>query len=248
MSSAWNFYPRSPCGERPQPIPQTSLVVIDFYPRSPCGERLSSPNTSIIILDISIHALLAESDFTTRQVTPRTSYFYPRSPCGERREQAIAAEQTARISIHALLAESDWPSSKTGRHFPYFYPRSPCGERRWSVDVPGWILGISIHALLAESDPNERTHDQLAPISIHALLAESDPPIREIIQWEGIFLSTLSLRRATSGRFRFSWLDSISIHALLAESDRAASITPTASRNFYPRSPCGERLCQEQRA
>ena len=34
-------------------------------------------------------------------------------------------------------------------------------------------------------------------ISIHALLAESDPPVRDVIQWEGIFLSTLSLRRAT---------------------------------------------------
>ena len=33
----------------------------------------------------------------------------------------------------------------------------------------------------------------------------------------------------------------ISIHALLAESDSAPRITPTASRNFYPRSPCGER-------
>ena len=33
------------------------------------------------------------------------------------------------------------------------------------------------------------------------------------------FLSTLSLRRATSGYFRFPWLDVISIHALLAESD-----------------------------
>ena len=38
-------------------------------------------------------------------------------------------------------------------------------------------------------------------ISIHALLAESDPPVREIIQWEGIFLSTLSLRRATGLKF-----------------------------------------------
>ena len=37
-------------------------------------------------------------------------------------------------------------------------------------------------------------------ISIHALLAESDPPVRDVIQWEGIFLSTLSLRRATLGR------------------------------------------------
>ena len=33
----------------------------------------------------------------------------------------------------------------------------------------------------------------------------------------------------------------ISIHALLAESDSPASVTPAASRNFYPRSPCGER-------
>ena len=55
-------------------------------------------------------------------------------------------------------------------------------------------------------------------ISIHALLAESDRGESD--------------QRHSPG---------ISIHALLAESD-AASITPTASRrNFYPRSPCGER-------
>ena len=56
-------------------------------------------------------------------------------------------------------------------------------------------------------------------ISIHALLAESDPPVRDIIQWDGIFLSTLSLRRATFANFEgfFWWV--ISIHALLAESD-----------------------------
>ena len=35
----------------------------------------------------------------------------------------------------------------------------------------------------------------------------------------------------------------ISIHALLAESDSAPRFTPAASRNFYPRSPCGERPC-----
>ena len=33
-----NFYPRSPCGERP---PRLAWLVAcnDFYPRSPCGER-----------------------------------------------------------------------------------------------------------------------------------------------------------------------------------------------------------------
>ena len=81
------------------------------------------------------------------------------------------------ISIHALLAESDRP------HGP---PR-------------GGDYLISIHALLAESDRFFFLWCILCLyISIHALLAESDPPVREIIQWEGIFLSTLSLRRATS--------------------------------------------------
>ena len=56
-----HFYPRSPCGERPY-----GLFLFggrnNFYPRSPCGERqlismLNRPHSQI-----SIHALLAESD------------------------------------------------------------------------------------------------------------------------------------------------------------------------------------------
>ena len=35
----------------------------------------------------------------------------------------------------------------------------------------------------------------------------------------------------------------ISIHALLAESDRPGITRYYAGRHFYPRSPCGERLC-----
>ena len=56
------------------------------------------------------------------------------------------------------------------------------------------------------------------------------------------FLSTLSLRRATIPKNGLGPVGAISIHALLAESDsipRAKSARPT---NFYPRSPCGERL------
>ena len=58
------------------------------------------------------------------------------------------------------------------------------------------------------------------------------------------FLSTLSLRRATAKHFSTLHNILISIHALLAESDCTASITPAPSRNFYPRSPCGERRQQ----
>ena len=80
----------------------------------------------------------------------------------------------------------------------YFYPRSPCGERRFGPGVGGAQQRISIHALLAESDPWY--------ISLE--------------DWQtSLFLSTLSLRRATVylDAVRVPWV--ISIHALLAESD-----------------------------
>ena len=129
----------------------------------------------ITIIEISIHALLAESDFSTSErLFMPSHYFYPRSPCGER------------------------PLSKTIPRGGYinFYPRSPCGER---------------------------------------------PPVREIIQWEGIFLSTLSLRRATVTVLGIQHRVGISIHALLAESDCAVGVQVGGDVYFYPRSPCGER-------
>ena len=89
---------------------------------------------------------------------------------------AALCQAFSAISIHALLAESDIPRGQLPT------PEPP----------------ISIHALLAESDVClYRLPLTALFISIHALLAESDPPVRDIIQWEGIFLSTLSLRRAT---------------------------------------------------
>ena len=80
------------------------------------------------------------------------------------------------------------------------------------------VFSISIHALLAESDPRYRKRTFAQSISIHALLAESDTGT-----------TSIKMRR---------W---ISIHALLAESDRSAGPWQAACRDFYPRSPCGER-------
>ena len=81
---------------------------------------------------------------------------------------------------------------------------------------------ISIHALLAESDTWARGSRVTYVISIHALLAESDLAVSAVLQL----------------------IPLISIHALLAESDSPPSVTPAASRKFYPRSPCGERRSQ----
>ena len=126
------------------------------------------------------------------------------------------------------------------------------------------LRNISIHALLAESDAdNGDAGNGCDAISIHALLAESDYwlPVRH--SRTEAFLSTLSLRRATAAEHRLLALNSISIHALLAESDLihitqysmckisihallAESDKPdkkagSQEKDFYPRSPCGER-------
>ena len=77
-------------------------------------------------------------------------------------------------------------------------------------------------------------------ISIHALLAESDAVIKNSTAFS-VFLSTLSLRRATTSVLPTIPDPTISIHALLAESDLADCTKIYAFGDFYPRSPCGER-------
>ena len=79
---------------------------------------------------------------------------------------------------------------------------------------------ISIHALLAESDARGASRAvQRWYISIHALLAESDILGALWVLSTQIFLSTLSLRRATGTSSLLKCQVKISIHALLAESD-----------------------------
>ena len=78
-------------------------------------------------------------------------------------------------------------------------------------------------------------------ISIHALLAESDVMDTLILTNAMLFLSTLSLRRATTQSQIDARVIPISIHALLAESDHPDAGRFQGAGDFYPRSPCGER-------
>ena len=127
------------------------------------------------------------------------------------------------ISIHALLAESDRSTGQRPQQGSDFYPRSPCGERRTNVRHQLKICAISIHALLAESDLN-------------AIINHCIPEV--------LFLSTLSLRRATARPICGKRSINISIHALLAESDHLTRTATQSPPYFYPRSPCGERQPQ----
>ena len=101
-----------------------------------------------------------------------------------------------------------------------FYPRSPCGERLPSRAYVWLHLLISIHALLAESDNilKQRKIPKMRFLSTLSLRRATSIPEKYFnIK---VFLSTLSLRRATgrvANRATQRWY--ISIHALLAESD-----------------------------
>ena len=192
-----NFYPRSPCGERLlQRNADCSCRSISIHALLAESDR-QIKQTCRVEISISIHALLAESDVVRALKLADTMLFLSTLSLRRATSQPCCTDTTSAISIHALLAESDSVTTSFQGGF-----------------------AISIHALLAESDhPAPVPCSPHAHISIHALLAESDTIFAVRPYDAPIFLSTLSLRRAT-------------ILPLLA---------PPTPKNFYPRSPCGER-------
>ena len=123
----------------------------NFYPRSPCGERRYFFNAVQIIIVISIHALLAESDAL-----------------------GLLGWLRVLISIHALLAESDKKlinkSSKLSRFL------STLSLRRATIREPTAARNDKFLSTLSLRRATWLRCWQLAArdISIHALLAESD--------------------------------------------------------------------------
>ena len=196
------------------------------------------------------HSMLSLRRATFRRQRARRGpqHFYPRSPCGERRCQTLSDCRYTAISIHALLAESD---------FYYF-----------TLHVLSQTLFLSTLSLRRATE-HLKVHLKLHCISIHALLAESDVKNSPALLSNDQFLSTLSLRRATFARqvqciilrnfyprspcgerppflLCHDLARDISIHALLAESDVSRYMDLVAVyHNFYPRSPCRERHWQQ---
>ena len=234
------FYPRSPCGERP-----VTARIIDptFGFLSTLSLRRATNNVlpAYAACGISIHALLAESDEAQDGYKDTVTEFLSTLSLRRATSAPVACGPDADISIHALLAESDATTANKALQ-----------------------KIISIHALLAESDTVFSIFQVVIIISIHALLAESDKllplsfnvtiyfyprspcgerPIFAVRPYDApIFLSTLSLRRATVCPPVGSLVLFISIHALLAESDQRYHRQAADRGYFYPRSPCGERL------
>ena len=160
-------------------------------------KRRKSGGSTIYDLDISIHALLAESDrrrvdylyaackfLSTLSLRRATDFISPANLTYEISIHALLAESDAarvrherrgRISIHALLAESDTCTMTAMPTGTYFYPRSPCGERRktlFSVASPS--MNFYPRSPCGERRMPQQLRHQFWIISIHALLAESD--------------------------------------------------------------------------
>ena len=146
---AFDFYPRSPCGER-RGCPYLTIDKSHFYPRSPCGERQQY----------------------SRRRKAHTN-FYPRSPCGERRTGGVDANAWWEFLSTLSLRRATSGAWYQYRHGAFL---STLSLRRATVACCIIRNGpdISIHALLAESDLLLKGLFALWIISIHALLAESD--------------------------------------------------------------------------
>ena len=194
-----NFYPRSPCGERPltDDVSTGGKIFLSTLSLRRATEIQLEFNS---LESISIHALLAESDRSVSYTVTPPSPFLSTLSLRRATYCHLPGTSYSRISIHALLAESD-PMTAPPRHkmstflstlslrratvpcwalyssSRYFYPRSPCGERQLEVL---YADGPTMHFY-----PRSPCGERLVLRAVSSSLV--------------IFLSTLSLRRATHG-------------------------------------------------
>ena len=147
-----NFYPRSPCGERPGAGVGLYLVTgISIH--ALLAESDAFDVLAVSALLISIHALLAESDYQDKVSFPPAKKFL--STLSLRRATHFIKTDVSYnifLSTLSLRRATTHPVTILVGVIENFYPRSPCGERRWMHHARPIANNISIHALLAESD------------------------------------------------------------------------------------------------
>ena len=213
-----NFYPRSPCGERPLQAPPLFYDNNGFYPRSPCGERrVSSAARAAGSMFLSTLSLRRATG-NVYQVTTPTQFL---STLSLRRATTVVdttAQEPRFLSTLSLRRATTVPGTVL-QSSGSFYPRSPCGERPGKNLVNGISGIVSIHALLAESD-----HSLNLPSKpIESFYPRSPCGERQINPAKHTNLACFYPRSPCGERQRFHAADistrRVSIHALLAESD-----------------------------
>ena len=149
-----------------------------------------------LIIHVSIHALLAECDHTSLQVSHPQISFNPRTPCGVRQSDLLnirlflqfqsthslrsATVLTYRlfylfeVSIHALLAECDNMAEANCPKACCFNPRTPCGVRPGGKGPTENTTCFNPRTPCGVRQASLRRADLRLVVSIHALLAECD--------------------------------------------------------------------------
>ena len=159
-ASAWNFYPRSPRGERPFFTGRTSTAW-PFLSTLPARGATYCPECRADVYRISIHAPREGSDKFAGSCPGPAAHFYPRSPRGERPVPATIRRTNAN-----------------------FYPRSPRGERRVkeavTMDNYLFLSTLPARGATVEDDPGLRVEKFLSTLPARG--ATSPASIRPVSQ------------------------------------------------------------------
>ena len=200
------------------PLARPGPCLCDFYPRSPCGERRKINGCvslySTFLSTLSLRRATSSCTSRERATLFLSTLSLRRATVGLPGLHAVHAD----ISIHALLAESDRSIPWRALRGVYFYPRSPCGERLRLLTL--MLLPCIFLSTLSLRRATLAARDGLTNaifLSTLSLRRATGYPGGKACA--GLFLSTLSLRRATLAISAHCFDGRISIHALLAESD-----------------------------
>ncbi len=173
QAQAFYFYPRSPCGERPW-ARGSRVTYVEFLSTLSLRRATYQDKFSIPSDNISIHALLAESDLFRQNYECFKWIFL--STLSLRRATQSSAKSTPEeaISIHALLAESDKPRSIQGLALPVFLSTLSLRRATHGQKTKGHRSVFLSTLSLRRATAKKYSGLSFARISIHALLAESD--------------------------------------------------------------------------
>ena len=172
---------------------------------------------------ISIHALLAESDYERSPISLTAAEFLSTPSLRRATADSDSSKTYLVISIHTLLAESDSGLMLSRISAKDFYPRPPCGERRrWQIEQDRrkkFLSTLSLRRATRCAGCRTGCFCHFYPRSPCGERRQTGI----LLEGRCLFLSTLSLRRATNPQFAADQIQIISIHALLAESDVTVS-------------------------
>ena len=196
-------------------------------------------------VSISIHVPLAGNVSPPASPFPLTSYFYPRSPCGERPcLYSLDLPTVSFLSTFPLRGTS--PSLRLSSHFLFiFLSTVPLrGTSSWEMARPPAAPAfLSTFPLRGTSASGNNLRQGI-------VIFLSTFPLRgtSVRHWRALACAAISIHVPLAGNVyvltvSIDKLHEISIHVPLAGNVLCRLYGPKPKvQDFYPRSPCGERL------